>query len=121
MEARELRINNYLYKDETVVQIDARSIFDIDGGDKRYRPIKITEDLLVKLGFYKDEFDVNHWYELNVGGLKFITNDIGESGYSKKLELVFISEIDRNEKCEYLHQLQNLVKALTGEELTFNK
>jgi len=71
-------------------------------------PIQLTEELLLKCGFDKnlvlitDNGEVRYYRdeEIHVGGWDSCT-----------LGMVYIS------KCKYLHQLQNLYFALTGEEL----
>lgn len=52
LQIEDLRVGNYLYNDGVIVKIDARTIFDIwdDKGLKKYKPIPITEELLLKVG-----------------------------------------------------------------------
>ncbi len=70
MEAKDLRIGNYIYNDKVVVQADGRTIFDIWSGEGKYKPIPITDEWLFKFGFVKDDtgVDMRHqdyleWYE----------------------------------------------------------
>lgn len=77
------------------------------------KPIPLTEEWLLKFGFDKDEELGYRWY----------------LGYNRTTILVY----DLDDKCikvsetwefgtrEYVHQLQNLYFALTGEELIFKK
>lgn len=71
-----------------------------------YQPIKLTEDILLKCGFIKDEFD-NWENETRLGLYKPDDFD----GY---LSIWGDSTVG---ECYYLHQLQNLYFALTGKEL----
>jgi hypothetical protein len=115
MKAKELRIGNLLYNDNVVVTIDARTIFDIwdDAGLKKYKPIPLTEEWLLKLGFEKI-------YESNYR-LKFDHKIHMECGYD------FSKVEDKSEegfryfgkyiKIQHVHQLQNLFYSLCGEEL----
>jgi hypothetical protein len=71
-----------------------------------YDPIILTEEWLIKFGFVQSEN--NRWYEVK-------NFSVSTSGFVA----VFIqrdwSNLDL--KIEYIHQLQNLYFALTGEEL----
>lgn len=122
MQVRELRIGNYLKNDGVVVKIDARSIFDIWGGNlitriKKYEPILITESWLLKFGavgcggnrFYLDIKDTLQLF-WNIGDDYFIC------GFSSRsTHVCYFNEI------KYVHQLQNLYFALTQKELTLNE
>jgi hypothetical protein len=76
--------------------------------DIEFEPIPLTEEWLIKFGF-----------KLNKLG-----NLCKSSNYQKRW-ITFKKYQDRwylylthNPKCDYVHQLQNLYFALTGEELT---
>lgn len=116
MEARELRIGNYVkYKccvgdlHESQVDEIKRNGFAWCGGWMAKEPILLTEEWMVKFGFESkgiikigEEKDGEiYWYKNQLH-----ISDMRDSSYS------FVS------KCEYVHQLQNLYFALTGEELT---
>lgn len=69
-------------------------------------PIPLTEELLVKLGFGRYEFDhKENQYRLN-DRLIVIRGD-------------FFHDYGTSVKLEYVHQLQNLYFALTGKELEY--
>ena len=105
MKVQELRIGNYLERDvflrHVVVKIDARNIFDIWKETKEYQPILLTEERLLKFGFEKKGTNAIFWTLNNV--------DVWElnGGFANDLDLPI----------QYVHQLQNLYFALTGEEL----
>ena len=57
MKASEMRIGNYINNDGVVVQVDSRTIFDIDTDTDsaiKYKAIPITEQWLAKFGFIID-------------------------------------------------------------------
>lgn len=73
--------------------------------------IPLTEEWLVKMGFEKrvdgDDFNIWHWYELQIlPDIAFVQGNLD----------VFILDHD-NIRVQFVHQLQNLYFALTGEEL----
>lgn len=129
--AQELRMGNYVeYFSKNpfeewaywweMIQIDARDIVYIDtySNTPDYRPIPITEDWLVKLGFginknayiIKSKFLLKKVDSVNYE-VKFWTD---ASSFAKNL-----LRIELNIK--YIHQLQNLYFALTGRELTIKQ
>ena len=66
MKANELRLGNYLYwKDEPMRIVDNYSLYkaciDVSRGDKRIKPIPLTEEWLLKFGF---EHSRNNWFKL---------------------------------------------------------
>jgi hypothetical protein len=84
-------------------------------------PVLLTDDLLLKLGFYKRKACGNYWFEKSHKKLLFLTNDINPKkgfAYSTKVDHVFVHDINWHKKIKYVHQLQNLYFALTGNELT---
>jgi hypothetical protein len=121
MKASELRIGNYFkgirvgivksiftthftVEDENGIQL-GNSIQD------NFQPIPLTEEWLLKFGFEKDEEYDNTFnrYISVFNGFTTITIDI-----SANVLLLDNMEI----KLHFVHQLQNLYFALTGEELT---
>jgi len=77
-------------------------------------PIPLTEEWLLKLGFIKSplndtDFETEYLYQLN--NPMIILNE--ERGF------FFVDAC--NKQLEYVHQLQNLYFALTGEELGLKK
>ena len=94
MRAEELRIGNWISYEGSQYKLTREDFEDMD--DKFFdiaKPIVLTEELLLKLG-------INQYEDTNL----FVLNDFIISSVTK---LVY-----------YVHQLQNLYFALTGEELT---
>jgi len=119
MEARELRIGNNLNYDTAEgdilpTVIDWQDIKwateDLKGFNLVHSPIPITEEWLLRFGF--DNIGVK---ELpNKSHLQITNNFIGSVIFNP-LKTDFI---ELTEHVQYIHQLQNLYFALTGEELT---
>jgi hypothetical protein len=110
MKAKELRIGNWVNNGEQLdYVIDTSSMMDlmneaqVNEGLTGLKPIPLTEEWLLKFGF--------EYSDLN-----------GDSGlwkippfqiYGKYNQFIYDYRLDVN----YVHQLQNLYFALTGEEL----
>jgi hypothetical protein len=109
MKASELRIRNFVYHNHSIgmklpVQITEGK--DIDLADE-FEPIPLTEEWLLKFGF---ERKGNQFYNL----LKYSEVEILiRDNFWTCDGIVFSLHC-----LEYVHQLQNLYFALTGEELT---
>lgn len=121
MKAEELRIGNLVQDrhSEECGMIDIVVLGIIDAMENHsYEPIPLTEEWLVKFGFEK--MDAFGWVK------DFITLDESVAHYSfdmwrgtYSIEKCDMTEIPQEIK--YVHQLQNLYYALTGEELNQNK
>lgn len=115
MKASELRIGNLVTYNGKEISITPNALFEfyyihnthanskIDRRD--YKPILLTEEFLLRAGFKK-------------GTLIYKNDSFNFNG-----EIVFKGEdsfryFGTNAKLKYVHQLQNLYFALTGEELT---
>lgn len=121
IKAGDIMLNNWFHVNGYPMYVD--SIFrdtvylEFEGNEgdvweeniKDLKPIPLTEDILLKAGFEKDEEGLFSSYPTIVAKTKtrwaFYNN--GLSGG----ELVRI---------DYLHQLQNLVRILTGNDLKIN-
>ena len=107
-----------LFKDEVLLDFDGNQgdFFVYTGKElELLKPIHLTEDILVKLGFEIDSVDrpiLHADYKV----INPITHD-----YMIELKNVGTGWFYRNGyfKIDYVHQLQNLYFALCGEELTF--
>ena len=116
MKATELRIGNYIdYTTEreiVTMQITYEYIRLIHNGNKNFKPIKLTEEWLLKFGFKA------HTYEDEVFG--YVLNDFG---YINEYQFRIHNFIDFDaiiipKAIKTVNQLQNLYFALTGEELS---
>jgi len=119
MKANELRIGNYvtgksrLLKDVTLTvteinetHVQAWEKGPLGASDECLLPIPLTEEWLLKFGFIK--MGGYAWYCRRIGRQRFIENHLTK-GYF---------EVDNGSKrIQFVHQLQNLYFALTGEEL----
>ena len=130
MKASELRLGNYyLYcihdeldnpRDyEIVDQIDAQDLVWLSSeageNDDQYKPIPLTEDWLKRFGFKKNK---NDDYEIEIGRKGFIMAEAQDDGYCF---LLYRNDVGMDyiglEFYDYAHDLQNIIYALTGEEL----
>jgi hypothetical protein len=138
MKANELRIGNYIHdrsdrlcKVETISTNLINSVFGeefkapaIVGGltSLPHKPIQLTEEWLIRFGFIPTESNffgkINYWNKEKDCSIDVETVCVGT-----KVEKIFRYRIcsDARTKCIiYVHSLQNLYFALTGEELTLN-
>ena len=108
MEAKELRIGNWVARfGKTHFQITCVE----EGNFPTLEPIELTEGWLIKLGFGYWE-DVGQWYSPDEDCT--LRLDHYTKGDEDKLGFF---EDEYAVKVKYVHQLQNLYFALTGEEL----
>ena len=139
MEAKELRIGNYVYDDEyIIVKVESltserfkkwndmdetltfsKSTDDINLYSSRIQPIQLTEEILLKCGFEKDDSGVDisdqdyyEWYQKEFPV-------IGVLCQSSDKSYIFDENTDTI-RIVSLHQLQNLYFAVTGTELEIN-
>jgi hypothetical protein len=125
MEARELRIGNYVlcrgaFARVTSISEDGIGYVKQSGiGEgkiplKLVKPITLTEEWLLKFGFEVNEFHKN--YKIKVDyyhhSIKFYENEWVYSNDISDASCHTIASVN------YVHQLQNIYFALTNEELT---
>ena len=116
MKVNELRIGNLLKRlDDTIITITSEDIRIIDNWESSVdllpKPISLTAEWLTKFGFDgRNDFvwKYNIGIQIKEGKYYFAFKDLGG--------VLFHSLVE----CKYVHQLQNLYFALTGEELTIN-
>jgi len=120
IDKKELRLGNYVMYEQTthVVTSMSRTLIEThwDGGTESYihlpeelDPIPLTEEVLLRCGFEK--LSGRYW----LGGYP--------SGFSisdKFDDINMINSMYHDVKVSYLHELQNIVKMLTGKELKYN-
>ena len=121
MKANELRIGNFVYlsdKEKVWEILDGHEIDECDDNPFS-QPIPLTEEWLLKFGFHKKDAE---WYLHPCFELKIIVFNKGEFNgvmfYTRTIHTDF-TPIYSTTHMNYVHQLQNLYFALTGEELTY--
>jgi hypothetical protein len=124
IDPKELRIGNYYLSPQKDVERAAYISLDSIGPHRGFspgwslakcHPIKITREWVEQFGFEKEYNGLNAFrYELFLGHDRWLS-DWGMVGFvlrGNNDHGVFIYDI------KYVHQLQNLVYSLTGQELT---
>lgn len=110
MEAKELRIGNYLYYKDKPTAIEVHEIETIEERqDHSYKPIPLTEEWLLKFGFEHKRTEKADNYYLDHFRITFTDK--------KNIYIVYANSLSFKYNKYYVHQLQNLYFALTGEEL----
>lgn len=80
------------------------------------KPIPLTEEWLLKFGFFVSTRKNCYYKNWGTNGVELIVHD-----YHYKGGFEYELGSNKYKVVEYIHQLQNLYFALTGEELTINK
>ncbi len=123
MESKELRIGNWIQLENyDKYQVEPHHFqLNEDGYSEVLdisKSIPLTEEWLDKFGFEKTEDPEDLYYTIifdEIANYKFIVNRKLAFGLFTFRHPEFITQI------QYVHQLQNLYFALTGEELTATK
>ena len=112
MEANELRIGNWVKDGNDFEQVTIDHLNCLNSRRCEFDSIPLTKEWLLKLGFkeYMSESDLR----ISIGGGVLMQFHFGVN----QIECWIGDEISKNNVI-YIHQLQNLYFALTGEELTF--
>jgi len=117
MKANELRIGNYVMKDGYEIIVSPYNISElyVVVPLDEYEPIPLTEEWLIKFGFDEYESDVNvrRFYDKTIW---LCCYKHGFNGYWLRYYMG-----PSVQKLIYVHQLQNLYFALTGQELNYEK
>ena len=105
MKANELRIGNWYrwYAERRYYEYQVEETDFCYGNMVNFEPIPLTEEWLVRLGFKK----------LTQGGSIYKVKDFHVQDFSQ----LGIYECNNHIEIKYVHQLQNLYFALTGQEL----
>jgi hypothetical protein len=110
MKANELRIGNYYNQFTYIHQVNGDIISELEKapqGQLWCKPIPLTEEWLLRMGFEKSDNYGNDEYRLD--------------GYSYFRGSFYISDCDEcgeSVEINFVHELQNLYFALTKKELT---
>jgi hypothetical protein len=128
MEVNEVRIGNYYQHNEKVEKVTPNVIEALwEFEDRKWiKPILLTEEWLLKFGFEKDGIAYSKNIDLFGGGKKlsfsgdylYIIDSEKQNTIPTDIITMWNKDIKKN---FYVHQLQNLYFALTGEELTIKK
>lgn len=105
MNANELRIGNYAIYGGNITQMNVGEFIHFVRFPEVYEPILLTPDWLMKLGFEQNSGNLSkgrfHYHQscfISIEGFNYDYNGITVNP-------------------EYVHQLQNIYFAITGEEL----
>ena len=126
MKTSELRVGNYIKlmlndEDFAVVQVTLNDLEAVDNKKGVYEPMPLKEEWLLKHGFFVENFD----YSIPISECKevwltLIPQDEECTAYSVCVTQTDEDEDDQNvflSDISYVHQVQNLYFALTGNEL----
>lgn len=133
MKANEVRIGNLIY-DPIEIGGNVTTIKRIETDEDEYsgyldhcNPIPLTEDWLVKFGFeYKECSRYGHKFIMPIADWGFIVENsfkketwfFGHEYYDSGDDNLDFKSLTFCYNLKYVHQLQNIYFALTGEELT---
>ncbi len=120
MEAKQLRIGNWVYSQEIGENVQISSINDEYVTFKDYvtwdypnydeiNPIPLTEEILLKCGFVL--------FDKNYDSQDFNVYKLGDFTYNTSHNVFWLHNNYSFTQPKHLHQLQNLYYSLTGEEL----
>lgn len=120
MQANECRIGNWVeFKKKQSYDYTTLTGSSFEGSyiENTFKPIKLTEEWLLKFGFEKDFNNLNGRWQF------FISKD-GSNVIIEKFneQWIFIWELNFvGRPIGFVHELQNIYFALTGKELTYIK
>lgn len=115
MTANELRIGNWLQNNGEQYQITGATIISMERGDSFAEPIPITDEWLHRFGF--EIIDGLYRMDMYWGEFRDFTtlkNQFLFGCFNFEKRIYFTRNV---ESVTYVHQLQNLYYALTGQEL----
>lgn len=121
MKKDELRIGNLLLSNNKIIKVlgllkdekiqyyyHKRFLYETD--IKEFKPIPLTEEWLIRFGFVIEWYDEGAYYSKK-----------GEYDFDLDGHFDYHRTDGSQIKMEYVHQLQNLYFALTGDELILKK
>lgn len=115
IKANEIRLGNWLFDpDGKEKQVDYSDLVSLSITTLHFNPIHLTREMLERCGFKADLPDFANWIilEMPIANLVFDGKEIFIDDAGDSLPFPHI---------KYVHQLQNLYYALTGEELEFKE
>ena len=116
IKANELRIGNFLNViNRAHIVVTAEHIKSIAEGDKDYHPIPLTPEWLERCGFRDGEIRPSYKLHMDVRPYETATQGVFPGEWA--VTLVDTVPHQLGHTIRYVHQLQNLYFALTGEEL----
>lgn len=116
LRVNELRIGNHIRYRNEIIEVQATDILSAELSPSDFSFIPITEEWLLKFGFIKNDWYNGKHFVLN----KYCSIIIEKSGYDKGVWYLGDKSdayCHRLKKIQFIHELQNLYFALTGEEL----
>lgn len=119
MKASELRIGNWIVAKDfnKPFQVAANTFTDMIqrfiANEQIHQPIPLTEEWLLRFGFIKDD---PKWFRKPNTFPYICCNLKGEAALEYNTDFIVPAT-----QIKYVHQLQNLYFALTGEELTIKE
>lgn len=133
MKAEELRIGNYINWEQTTHIVSGLPNFNLvrsywikdsiaqteeeyQGFIEEAKPIPLNEEWLLKLGFVKEKGMLH-----GLDKFKLFLPCINKPILTYSQRSISVSNGSFSLEMKYVHQIQNLYYALTGEELTVNK
>jgi hypothetical protein len=124
MKASELRIGNYYnqFGNETKISwVNLKELESAPEGQIWCKPIDLTDEWLLRFGFEKKGhgFSDNIYYKQQEWANWAYSVTISETGMVIKHG--FMNQWSELKALNYVHELQNLYFALTGEELTIHQ
>jgi len=142
MNANELRIGNYVFDDEDqIVKVEnimskrfvawnemeecvlfSKSDDPVNMFSSKIYPIPLTYEMLVRLGFSKDEYKNGYIGKDFKSGQMTLDFVLSEPLTKGQWNIYYTFDLlnSRFKSLEYVHQLQNLYFDLTGEELALS-
>ena len=116
MEARELRIGNYIINGiGEVFEANGETINSFRVGQSLlgiFKPIPLTEEWLIKFGFIQYGDEGEYFKHKKLFAFEFLNQGIEFKVYFSDVVFTHV---------KHVHQLQNLYFSLTGKELTIKE
>ena len=122
MKANELRVGNLVYDDDDIIEVEAYQLYILTD---YFEPIPLTEEWLQKFGFTKMTDTTPFNYRIHKSKMFFYIRYGTFTTDGGKTDLIGFNGLFVGNKfvrvIRYVHDIQNLYFALTGEELTLKE